>query len=748
MRILHLGTVGTLAFAWLLAGCDGGRTVGDGGPTVDGSVDAGPSLAAPPMIDWLAADAPPVALPEITCPAGWRTVTQDAFSTCAPYPDSGMADCPAGQAHFVGEAGCAPVGAACPAGDFPADVPASARMIYVRAGATGGDGSMSAPYGTLAAVSFATLAAGTTVVLAKGSYSGNITLRPGVRVIGACAAETIVMGVPGETASVKLAAAGEAAELRDVTLRGGPTRGVEVTGAGASLVLAGVVVEEARQIGLYASTGATLDARRVAVFSTREDSGREYGVGLAVDGGATVTMAQAVFAQNHLVSLLIGESGSNVTANDLTVADTLPQALDGEGGRGIDVQGGAALTIHRGFVGGNRGEGLVVGSSSTMAVVEDLVVSDTTSSTVGAGYCIQVFDGASLDAQRVVTEHCLGAGLLAVGAGTTVTIPDLVVRDSDLDDDGKNGFGLVAQQGARVDGSRLFVARVHSTGVLAIGGGAHVGFDDAMIAEVAPMGDGRDGRGATAQFEAELVFHRAAFRAVTTVGVEADGAGASVVLEDVLVGDVRADGTDAFGMGLLAANGGRVSATRALIDEAGVAGAMSVGVGSDVTLADAVVRDTRAQQSDGTFGHGLHTQDGATLSASRVRVLRSRGVGVLAINGASATLSDVTVEETMPFDCSTGFCSDEPFGYGVAAVSGGLGVERFVVSDANLCGVFVGEGSDLDLRTGEVRGAEIGACVQQDGYDLGRLMNDVSYSDNGQNLEATSLPVPSQIMTL
>ena len=37
----------------------------------------------------------------------------------------------------------------------------------------------------------------------------------------------------------------------------------------------------------------------------------------------------------------------------------------------------------------------------------------------------------------------------------------------------------------------------------------------------------------------------------------------------------------------------------------------------------------------------------------------------------------------------------------------------------------------------------IGACVQVAGYDLDRLTQDVVYVDNGANLEATSLPVPS-----
>jgi hypothetical protein len=48
----------------------------------------------------------------------------------------------------------------------------------------------------------------------------------------------------------------------------------------------------------------------------------------------------------------------------------------------------------------------------------------------------------------------------------------------------------------------------------------------------------------------------------------------------------------------------------------------------------------------------------------------------------------------------------------------------------------------LDLQEGTVSGSAIGACVQIDGYDVGRLSNAVRYEDNDTNLESTSLPVP------
>lgn len=54
-------------------------------------------------------------------------------------------------------------------------------------------------------------------------------------------------------------------------------------------------------------------------------------------------------------------------------------------------------------------------------------------------------------------------------------------------------------------------------------------------------------------------------------------------------------------------------------------------------------------------------------------------------------------------------------------------------------------GANLDLREGVVTGSPIGACVQQDGYDIARLSDGVEYYDNDINLDSTSLPVPSPV---
>jgi len=45
-------------------------------------------------------------------------------------------------------------------------------------------------------------------------------------------------------------------------------------------------------------------------------------------------------------------------------------------------------------------------------------------------------------------------------------------------------------------------------------------------------------------------------------------------------------------------------------------------------------------------------------------------------------------------------------------------------------------------RAGEITENPIGVCLQVDGYDLGRVSDEVSFRDNEVDLQATTLPVP------
>jgi len=129
-----------------------------------------------------------------------------------------------GEAHFPGEPGCRPIGDPCPAGDYATTLPSGDRIIYVLAGAAaGGDGTIGAPFATLSEVSWFSVNAGTTVALGKGTYEGTLPLRAGARVVGACAAKTLLTDVPSLIqAVITVTSAGPPAVVENLAVIGSP----------------------------------------------------------------------------------------------------------------------------------------------------------------------------------------------------------------------------------------------------------------------------------------------------------------------------------------------------------------------------------------------------------------------------------------------------------------------------------------------------------------------------------------------
>ena len=124
---------------------------------------------------------------------------------------------------------------------------------------------------------------------------------------------------------------------------------------------------------------------------------------------------------------------------------------------------------------------------------------------------------------------------------------------------------------------------------------------------------------------------------------------------------------------------------------------------------------------------------------------------------ATIELRDFALTTVSHSECASSTCPDEVLGYGAAAISATMRLERFLIQNAATCGVFVaplatfGEADEpeeppfLELASGMVSEAVIGACVQVDGYDLSRLTDDVAYSATGTNLDTTMLPVPGTV---
>jgi len=725
--------------ALFLAAC------GDDGGEVDAATDAGADgdagAFAAPAIPWLEADVPPIAPPILTpCPAGWREVTDGEWVTCDPYPEGGALTCGVGEAHFVGETGCAPVGEPCPSGDFAEGLPTDGTVVYVRAGGPAGDGTLATPFESLSRVNWSSLASGSTVALARGSYEGSLPLKSGVRVVGACAAETFLTGLDAPvSAVVTVTSSGDPAVIENLTILDPPQTGCIVRDAGRGLRLLGVVIDGAQTFGLAGSSG-TIDAERIVVQNTRRTAGSRS-TGVYAGSGATVTIDRAVIADNAEDGLISDEVGTS-----LVVTNT---ATRGNGLLGLSAIRGASASA-TGAVLEGEGEVAVFTREGSSIDLTDVVIRDTRSgSTRSEGSAIIVAGDAHVTLSRAVLERNRTAAVNAHGDDDrpTLTMSDVVIRDTlPRERDGLFGRAIAAQAGGEIDAARVVLLR-NPQGAYSGGEGSVLTLTDLVVRDTRAIDDSSiGGRALSAELGGHLDVSSALLADNEEFSVFAGSPGTLVALSDTRIRDTHPRRTDdKFGVAIVVQEGAEVEASRVIATGQSDLGVFASHEGAVLALTDVVVRGTESQVASGEFGHGVQVQTGAAATLTRVRIEDSRGAGLMATGGAAVTLDSVAVVDVGTWRCAADTCPDTTFGHGVSIVNSTVSANDFLFSNAEVCGVFLSSAAEVDLSMGAVTDTSIGVCLQVDSYDVSRLQNMVMYERNGVNLDATSLPVPPAI---
>jgi hypothetical protein len=669
----------------LVSGCPGGDDV-----STDASGDASPDASPDSGVDGPAPPAAPVMTP---CPEGWRTVTGDhGVDVCAPFPETGAESCGPGEAHFPGTPGCAPVGAPCPEGDFPEDLPTDASVLYVLEGATGGSGTQAAPFGTIQDA-IAAASAGTVIAIGKGTYDAGFLVYTNFAFWGACAAETILTAGSSPTGDAVLEIRAGNVRVRNLTIGPADRPGLMARVPAASVDIEGVVIDQVATGNVAVLGGGRITARRVVLRDPQNTRGTTRA--LIVDGGE-IEIEQALIEGAHETGVFVSGETSRLVVTDAAIRDT--RGVDGNLGRGIQVQMGGTIELRRSVIERNLDLGVMIDGPST-ATIEDVVIrgtrARTSDGTAGRGMQIQ---GATASLSRVHLVDNQEVGLF-VGeeAGTSVSASDVVVEST-----------------------------------------------------LPSEATGEGGRGINLQHFGTMTLDRALLHDNEEIGIIAYGDAASLVANDLTVSGTRSRTSDGrMGRGGNFEGAVTVELTRARFADNRETGMVVGQAGTTLTATDLAITGTRSRPSDGTLGEALSVQFGAAVEITSAVFAQSEEGGIfVGGDGASLTMNDVGIVDTRQAACATASCPEDPFGIALGLYLGGRAtLADFTISRASLCGVqLVGE-SELDLHDGVISESSIGVCLQSEGYDITRLQDDVMFVDNGNNLDATSLPVPALPMS-
>ena len=744
--------LGSVFFA-AVGACSGG---GGGADAWDAAADGEGSDGGEVVLNG-SAD-PPVSpeLPRMApCATGWTAREDEAtgIMTCEPWAEGGPADCPEGEARFAGEAGCVPVGPACPGGDWPADLPTGVPIRHVRAGApAGGDGTIGAPF---AAIGSALTGAvpGTVVALARGTYRECIGLPAGVTLWGACVAGTFVSCPrPIELGGAITVTALDTA-VRSLTVTGART-GIWVDGPDASCDLTGVRIQDCDGGGLAVTEAAVVTARELVVRDIPAESpSGDFGCGISVWGGATAAVARAIVERTHNQAVIAAESGTVLTLEDAVVRDTVEHPTSGGDGQGLWVDLGASVVLERVVVERNGVEGIWCRGGSVLSLSDVVVRGTRPHARDGDGGFGLVADDCRADAVRATFEGNREAGI--VYQGSSGVIEDLVVRDTlEQEASGEWGRGLNVQDSSDVAVVRGAFAFNTDTGVV-------VGTSTAALTDLTIVGtrsrpsDRGFGHGLQVVEGADAVVERARISGCRNVGFAVLGAVVRVTDLEV-AGTLPREADGAQGMGFVAMSGADVDLTRVLLSGNHEHGA--VVEDSSARLQHLTVRDTRTRPGSGEYGRGLTVQNGADVVVVHGVFEGNRELAVSAFGtGTVLELEDAAILDTLLRDCAFTTCVGDGAGVGVGTFGGAfVALRGFRIWRSAMCGAMIASGADpdgvsltdegvLELRDGEVAWNPIGVNIQAAEYDTGLLVDGVAYYGNERNLDTASLPVPGQV---
>ena len=707
--------VGAMLAVWALAaaaaGCgDDGAAPVDAGPrdasAQDAARDAAPPELGLPSGATLALPMPPAlpAPPSLEpCRAGWRAVTSpDAPTVCDPWPATGRATCPVGEAHFPGEPGCRTIGNACPAtGDFPGGLPATGVLYVLASAPAGGTGTATAPFTRIGdAVTAAATTPGTLVVVGRGTYDEAVTLPAGVSLRGACARDTRIAYSTRDAAPASVRITGADVSVADVQI-GGARSGL-LLDLGGRATITGVLVDQATEAGLRVHRAARATLRDVVVSRTLTDSDDHLSAwGLVAELAGVATGSKIVVSGSRFGGVIATGDGAELTLDDVAVLDTRTTEMNNTYGIGLAAQHGARVTVHGIIVDGAAYTGMMAGLGGAVLDADDVVVRhvvpDTTATAIGIG-AIQT---GVVRVRRALVEatvhgaHTESAGMLE--------LEDAVVRSLRTDTsvpDVDHSIGLLAR------GATLTATRVHVEDVGYAGVGA---FEAATLhlADLRVRGNqgGLDDTGglgiaivdSTADVTRALVDHD------RYSGVTASGPTAIVQLTDVTIEDIEPQvlGGD-LGRGLQAQVEATMTVERVRIERTHANGAMVLAMAT-LTGSDLAIRDTRSGRSGAwaNIAAALAVQGNAHATLSRVEIGESAGWGVKLDRAPSdVTLEDAWIHDIRRFDHSPVVSSTA--GRGLDLIDATTTLRRAIIERARDVGIFVMDGS-LDLSDVVVR---------------------------------------------
>ncbi len=429
--------------------------------------------------------------------------------------------------------------------------------------------------------------------------------------------------------------------IRDtlVDVDGTGARGLEVQD-GATLFADGCVVAGDMRVGAQvADPGSELSLVECSFERAVTSEAGQSGFGIGAWGGGSLSARSCLVADQLDVGILASDPGSRVRLWDCEVWDTRPDD-EGEGGVGVDVRNGAVLEANGCLIEGSTTLGLRGMDAGTQLALGACSVRNTRSNGIGEyGYGMQIDVGAVLVASRCTVEGNAGVGFVAAGTGSAARLVDCAMLDTQPRPGGEGGYGIDVYGGATLEAEGCDVGGNTAIGIQVAGEGTQVSLADCSVRDTLPDPRGMFGMGIEVWGGALLTVQHGEIARNTGEGILAIEEDTRVVLEGVTIRDTLPDADGNFGYGIETWSGATLALRDCELSDNVSTGILAIDPGTLVEIVDSTIEGTtRGPGVQGAVAQGLIAQDGAVVTATGLEARDGEGPALYA-NGTDAVLS-------------------------------------------------------------------------------------------------------------
>ncbi len=421
----------------------------------------------------------------------------------------------------------------------------------------------------------------------------------------------------------------------------------------------------------------------------------------AVVLGDGVELTGACAEQTHLTLTTPGSAlatvtvhGTDATVRDLSISGAAPGLV-------VDMDSTAMIEGVAIEQATTVGLDVQMGSSAT---IDDLVVRDTQIDPTDhvQAWGISVDTGSTAVASRVAVERCGYGGIGVDSAGASLTLTNAVVRDTmPTDPVHLNGFGLLAAESATLTLDSVVVERATWDGLLTAASGRIDGTSVLVRDTQATAGENNPGYGLQAQHSSTVHLERSRLTQNQFAEASAFGPDSNVELVDSIVEDTALNMAGNGGLGVAATGGGSASLTRVLVRRATFGALLGTDPESRFVLTDVSVKDTRRVPADNSGGDALYLNGGASATIARLLIDGAWDQGLADIGAGMLSGTDLAIRNIGPASSAGGATG---LGFGINANLGAqVDLTRVSIVHATGWGILAGGSAMTSVTLHDLR---------------------------------------------